>query len=116
LTTAVIGDVTDDGHLTVFDRREMVARLPVELLTSGAPIRRPISAAPDSLPPLVDAGASLLRLLASPNLCSRRPIFRRYDHMVGASTVIGPGGDAAVLRIKGTTMGLAMTTDCNARY
>src|SRR6185312_8122663 len=124
LTTAVIGDVTDDGHLTVFDRREMVARLPVELLTSGAPIRRPISAAPDprpsldldSLPPLVDAGASLLRLLASPNLCSRRPIFRRYDHMVGASTVIAPGGDAAVLRIKGTRLGLAMTTDCNSRY
>jgi phosphoribosylformylglycinamidine synthase II len=124
LTTAVIGDVTDDGHLTVFDRREMVARLPVELLTSGAPIRRPISAAPDArpsldldaLPPLVDAGASLLRLLASQNLCSRRPIFRRYDHMVGASTVVAPGGDAAVLRIKGTRMGLAMTTDCNARY
>jgi phosphoribosylformylglycinamidine synthase len=124
LTSAVIGDVTDDGHLTVFDRHEMVARLPIDLLTDGAPPRRPASVAPepppslhlDSLPPLVDAGQSLLRLLASANLCSRRPIFRRYDHMVGDSTLVPPGGDAALLRIKGTRIGLAMTTDCNARY
>jgi phosphoribosylformylglycinamidine synthase len=55
-------------------------------------------------------------MLASPNLSSRRGIFRRYDHMVGDSTVVAPGGDAAVLRIKGTRLGLAMTTDCNSRY
>jgi phosphoribosylformylglycinamidine synthase len=124
LTSAVIGDVTDDGHLTVFDQTDVVARLPIDLLTDGAPLRRLASMSPepppslhlDSLPPLVDAGQSLLRLLASPNLCSRRPIFRRYDHMVGDSTVVPPGGDAALLRIKGTRLGLAMTTDCNARY
>ncbi len=124
LTSAVIGDVTDDGHLTVFDQTEVVARLPIVLLTDGAPPRRLAGIAPepapslrlDSLPPLLDPGESLLRLLASPNLCSRRPIFRRYDHMVGDSTVVGPGGDAALLRIKGTRLGLAMTTDCNARY
>ena len=124
LTSAVIGDVTDDGHLTVFDGAEVVARLPIDLLTNGVPLRRLVGLAPapppslhlDSLPPLVDAGQSLLRLLASPNLCSRRPIFRRYDHMVGDATVVPPGGDAALLRIKGTRLGLAMTTDCNARY
>jgi phosphoribosylformylglycinamidine synthase II len=124
LTSAVIGDVTDDGQLTVFDRTEVAARLPIDLLTDGAPQRRLVGIAPeappslhlDSLPPLVNAGESLLRLLASPNLCSRRPVFRRYDHMVGDSTVVAPGGDAAVLRIKGTRLGLAMTTDCNARY
>ena len=70
----------------------------------------------DALPPPADPGASLLRLLASPNLTSRRGVFRRYDHMVGDSTVIAPGGDAAMLRVKGTRLGLAMTTDCNARY
>src|SRR6266702_8634130 len=70
----------------------------------------------DALPPPADPGASLLRLLASPNLTSRRGIFRRYDHMVGDSTVIAPGGDAAMLRVKGTRLGLAVTTDCNARY
>ena len=124
LTSAVIGDVTDDGHLTVFDGAEVVARLPVDLLTDGAPLRRLVGLAPepppslhlDSLPPLADPGQALLRLLASPNLCSRRPIFRRYDHMVGDSTVVPPGGDAALLRIKGTRLGLAMTTDCNSRY
>jgi phosphoribosylformylglycinamidine synthase len=55
-------------------------------------------------------------MLASPNLASRRGIFRRYDHMVGDATVVAPGGDAAMLRVKGTRLGIAVTTDCNARY
>jgi phosphoribosylformylglycinamidine synthase len=124
LTSAVIGEVTDDGYLTVVDKTDRVARLPVELLTDGVPLRRLIGVAPepppaldiDELPPLVDPAATLLRLLASPNLSSRRGIFRQYDHMVGDSTVVAPGGDAAVLRVKGTRLGLAMTTDCNSRY
>ena len=124
LTSAVIGHVTDDGHVTVVDGRNEVARLPVQLLTEGAPLRRLLGIPPppppsldlDSVPPPADLGAALLSLLASPNLCSRRPIFRRYDHMVGDSTVIAPGGDAAMLRVKGTTIGLAVTTACNARY
>ena len=124
LASAIIGEVTDDGQLTVVDGRDQVARLPVTLLTDGAPMRRLVGMAPDpplgldvdALPPLADVGATLLRLLASPNLSSRRGVFRRYDHMVGDATVVPPGGDAAVLRIKGTRLGLAMTTDCNARY
>jgi phosphoribosylformylglycinamidine synthase len=124
LTSAVIGHVTDDGLLTIVDGADEVARLPVGLLTDGAPIRRLVGVAPqqppgldmDALPPVVDPGAVLLRLLASPNLSSRRGIFRRYDHMVGAATVIPPGGDAAMLRVKGTRIGLAVTTDCNSRY
>jgi len=124
LTSAVIGEVTGDGLITVFDGRDQVARLPVKLLTDGAPMRRLVGFAPeppygldvDALPPPADPGASLLRLLASPNLTSRRGVFRRYDHMVGDSTVIPPGGDAAMVRVKGTRLGLAMTTDCNARY
>ena len=124
LASAIIGEVTDDGQLTVVDGRDQVARLPVTLLTDGAPMRRLVGIAPDpplgldvdALPPLADVGATLLRLLASPNLSSRRGVFRRYDHMVGDATVVPPGGDAAVLRIKGTRLGLAMTTDCNARY
>jgi phosphoribosylformylglycinamidine synthase len=96
----------------------------VQLLTDGAPLRRLVGIAPepppdidiDAIPPLVDPGETLLHLLASPNLRSRRGIYRRYDHMVGDATVVPPGGDAAMLRIKGTTLGLAMTTDCNSRY
>ncbi len=124
LTSAVIGHVTDDGHLTVVDGSAPVARLPISLLTDGAPLRRLVGVAAeqppgldiDALPPMVDPAASLLRLLASPNLSSRRAIFRRYDHMVGDATVIPPGGDAAMLRVKGTRLGLAVTTDCNSRY
>ncbi|MGH7763969.1 MAG: phosphoribosylformylglycinamidine synthase subunit PurL [Candidatus Dormibacteraceae bacterium] len=124
LTSAVIGEVTDDGFLTVVDGRREVARLPVDLLTDGAPPRRLVGVAPkparaldvDSLSPLVDPGATLLRLLASPNLTSRRGVYRRYDHMVGDATVTAPGGDAAMLRVKGTRLGLAMTTDCNSRF
>ena len=124
LTSAVIGHVTEDGCLTVMDGATLVARLPVGLLTDGAPVRRLAGVAPeqppgldvDAMPPLVDPGATLLRLLATPNLMSRRGIFRRYDHMVGDATVVPPGGDAAMLRVKGTKFGLAVTTDCNSRY
>jgi phosphoribosylformylglycinamidine synthase subunit PurL len=124
LTSAVIGHVTDDGYLTVVNGKKEVARLPVSLLTDGAPLRRLVGVAAeqppgldiDALPPVVDPRATLLRLLASPNLSSRRGIFRRYDHMVGDGTVIPPGGDAAMLRVKGTRLGLAVTTDCNSRY
>src|SRR6184192_1263288 len=84
LTSAVIGEVTDDGHLTVVDHKEQVARLPIQLLTEGAPLRRlvglPPESAPaldlDALPPPADIGAALLRMLASPNRCSRWPIIR----------------------------------------
>jgi phosphoribosylformylglycinamidine synthase len=124
LNSAVIGEVTDDGRLTVMEGKREVASLPVELLTDGAPPRRLVGVTPkprrsldvDSLTPLVDPGAALLRMLASANLTSRRGIYRRYDHMVGDATVTPPGGDAAVLRVKGTRLGLAMTTDCNSRY
>src|SRR5260370_14372066 len=124
LTSAVIGEVTSDGLLTVVEGRDHVARLPVALLTDGAPMRRLMGVAPDppfgldidALPPLADAGATLIRLLASPNLTSRRGIFRRYDHMVGDGTVVPPGGDAAMVRVKGTRLGIAVTTDGNGRY
>jgi phosphoribosylformylglycinamidine synthase len=121
LEAAVIGEVTGDGRLEVVDGGTPAASLPVDLLTQGAPVRRlegtpttPIAAPP--IPEADDFGAVLKRLLATANLCSRRPIFRQYDHMVGDATLVAPGGDAAVVRIKGTRRALALTTDCNARY
>src|SRR5207302_4119480 len=76
---------------------------------------QPASGLLDQTPPWPPS-ATLLRLLGSPNIGSRRPVFRRYDHQVGDDTVVAPGGDAAVLRIKGTRLGIAVTTDGNARY
>ena len=126
LEASVIGQVTGDGQLVVVDERNEVARLPVKLLTEGAPARLLETRAPagqvsgaDPAPPVtqpVDLGAALIRLIGSPNLCSRRAIFRRYDHMVGDATLGPPGGDAAVMRIAGSRLGLALTIDGNARY
>jgi phosphoribosylformylglycinamidine synthase subunit PurL len=59
---------------------------------------------------------ALLKLIGSPDLCSKRWIWEQYDHMVMADTVQRPGGDAAVVRMHGTTKALAMTTDCTPRY
>jgi phosphoribosylformylglycinamidine synthase len=125
LEAAAIGEVTDDGLLVVLEGGGAVARLPVQLLTEGAPVRILESEA-GGPPPRIDAetlqaqvpppGDALLRLLGSPNLGSRRRVFRRYDHMVGDATVVAPGGDAAVVRVDGSDLGLALTTDGNGRY
>jgi phosphoribosylformylglycinamidine synthase len=122
LAVSVIGRVTDDGQFRVLDGGQQAACLPVDLLTEDAPsythpllpVAEPAS---PSLPPdISDANAALLELIGSGNLCSRLPIFRQYDHTVQANTVIGPGSGAAVLRVKGTELGLAITTDGNPRY
>ena len=102
----------------------LVADIPVHALTDEAPAYdRP------AVPPKADSGGArsnshtskptprlaLRSLLASPNVCSRRWIFRQYDSIVRGNTVVGPGGDAAVLRIKGTRRGLALKVDSNPR-
>ena len=62
------------------------------------------------------ATEALTALIARPNLASKREVFRQYDHQVLANTVVAPGGDAAVLRVPGTTRGIAVATDGNGRY
>jgi phosphoribosylformylglycinamidine synthase subunit PurL len=68
------------------------------------------------LPEPEDYNAVLLKILGHPNLCSRRPIFTQYDHQVGTDSVVLPGADAAVMRIKGTDRGFAATTDGRGRH
>ncbi|MCA9453545.1 MAG: phosphoribosylformylglycinamidine synthase II, partial [Nitrospira sp.] len=70
----------------------------------------------DTLPDVKNPAEVLLKLLASPTIASKRWVFRQYDYMVGTNTVVCPGSDSAVIRIKGTTKALAMTTDGNSRY
>lgn len=124
LEAEVIGEVTADGLFRILEDGVEVGALPIDLLTDGAPARHPRAVPAEGRPrldlaavePPRDPGSVLLRLLASPNLASRWPIVRRYDHMVGNATIIPPGGDAALVRILGSQRALAMTTDCNARY
>jgi phosphoribosylformylglycinamidine synthase len=135
LHSDVIGTVTDDGIVRVRDGDEVVVEVPARLLTDECPtyIREGRESEqivqlrafdPLALPDLglgQDAWLSpreaLLRLLSSPNICSREPVTRTYDHTILSNTVLGPGeADAAVLRVKGTRLGLAVKTDCNPRY
>jgi phosphoribosylformylglycinamidine synthase len=127
LDAAEIGRVTGDGQMRVFHKGECVVAIPVDPVARSAPVydrprREPAGLAERrrldlaSLPLPRDGGAVLLELLASPNLCSRRFVYRQYDQLVQSSTVIRPGGDAAVVRVPGTRLGLALKTDCNPRY
>jgi len=122
----VIGEVTDDGLATVRADGATEACIPIAVLTD-APQYPPEAERPaaldllwaDDLGALTDVGdpnAALLDLLGAPNIASRRWIYRQYDHQVLNGTVVLPGGDAAVIRVPGMRAGLAMATDCNARF
>lgn len=126
LRSTLIGHSTDDGLARIFDGAELVGEPPVSILTD-APQYRLQGVKPEWLPalqaydlsnlPMPDASPSemLLRLLASPNIASKEWVYRQYDHQVQTNTVQPPGGDAAVLRIKGTRKGIALATDGNGR-
>ena len=123
LDFAVIGITTDTKRLVVKHKGDVVADMPVTALSDEAPLyerpytRREIERGSPSLrepsKPLLD---SLVKMLAAPDMCSRRWIWQQYDHTVMADTVQRPGGDAAVVRVHGTNKGLAITTDVTPRY
>jgi phosphoribosylformylglycinamidine synthase II len=124
LDFAVIGRVTETGRLVLTMHGETVADMPVEPLVSQAPLydrpfvptpKRP-AIDPASLPAQPDVLAALRTLLACPDLASKRWIWEQYDHLVGGDTVQRPGGDAAVVRVRGTAKALAIVTDCTPRY
>jgi phosphoribosylformylglycinamidine synthase subunit PurL len=122
LDFAVIGKVTNTGHLVLKWRGETAADIPLAPLADDAPCyERPWVATPAceplaDMPESSDIAADLLRLMASPDLASRRWIWEQYDYGVGADTIQRPGGDAAVVRVHGTDKALAITTDCTPRY
>src|SRR5205085_775485 len=126
LPAVVIGRVTGDGMVRVREGETVVAEVPARLFTDECPVyvregrEDPAIAAARArdlagLPEPEDYGAALLELLREPSIASKRVIWRRYDHTIGTNTVIGPGTDAAVLRLKCTRKAVALTTDCNAR-
>ena len=128
LDFAVIGEVTDTGHMVLEFDGEVVCDIPLGPLADDAPLYdRPhltqaeyklwANVAPlGDIPESSDIAADLLKLMACPDLASRRWIYEQYDSQVGADTLQKSGGDAAVVRIHGTRKALAMTTDCTPRY
>jgi len=128
LRSDIIGQVTGDGLARIKEGARTITEVPVSLLTSPPSYRRRVKK-PRWFEQLQDfdvssvsdlsskkANSTLLRLLACPNIASKRCVYRQYDHQVGNNTVVLPGSDAGVLRIKGTRKGISLTTDGNARY
>ena len=128
LDAVEIGQVTSDAKMRVLEHGIIVAEIPNAALTDDAPVyKRPLARweppvdreMPEHihLAESADLSAQLKRLLASPNICSKRWVWQQYDHMVQTNTVEAPGaGDAGVIRIKGSNRGLAMALDGNSRW
>jgi phosphoribosylformylglycinamidine synthase II len=127
LDAVVVGRVTDDNQFRALFNGVEVARIPVGALTKEAPVYHRPAERPKSQDDLEqldlsviaepkDLGATLKLLLASPNIASKEWIYRQYDYYVRSNTVVAPGADAAVVRVKGTDKGLALTVDGNSRY
>ncbi len=120
-----IGTVVEGGTLQVSSDGEVVATVPAASLTDGAPLyrrpaRRPASldkswADPPVLPDQPDVGGALLAMLDDPALGDKSWIYEQYDHQLFLNTVVAPGHDGSLLRIKGTSKGLAVSTDGNGR-
>lgn len=125
LDVSVVGKVIEEPMLRVWDGETLVAEVPVSALTVDAPQYRRECLAPrrgpkglrvEEVPVPDDLEACLVRLIGSPSLASKRSVYEQYDHTVRTDTVVGPGADAAVIRVKGTPKGLALTVDSHSRY
>jgi phosphoribosylformylglycinamidine synthase II len=127
LDAVVVGEVTDNGYLTLFFRNEKAAEIPVKPIADEAPVYNRPSEKPSYLDEVQsfdfntlefnrDYNYVLETLFSSLNICSKKWVFEQYDHMVRINTVVLPGSDAAVVRIKGTEKAIALTSDCNSRY
>ncbi|WNF36880.1 phosphoribosylformylglycinamidine synthase subunit PurL [Bacillaceae bacterium IKA-2] len=126
LLSKVVGKVTDDKMLRLIFKGELAAEVPVDALAEDAPLYHKPSSEPEYfrrfqqqevvVPKILNVKETLLQLLAQPTIASKEWVYDQYDYMVRTNTVVCPGSDAAVLRIRGTNKALAMTTDCNSRY
>ncbi len=120
IDAVAIGEVTDTERLQLEMGGECVADLPIKPLAEGISYQREALPSPRPsemhIPLDDDCAGALLRLMSSPNLSSRRWIWEQYDQSVMADTIMGPGRDAAIMRLHGTSTGIAITADCTPRY
>ena len=123
LDCVTIGKLTTTGNLVIKRHGKIEADMPVQPISEQAPQydrpwtatpKKPVIVAKDV--PVHDPAKALKTLMASPDLASRRWIWEQYDHLVRGHTVQRPGGDAAVVRLPGTSKALAMVVDCTPRY
>ncbi|PFO01211.1 phosphoribosylformylglycinamidine synthase II [Bacillus sp. AFS076308] len=121
-----IGTVTSDKQVRLFHKGEIVADVPADALAEDAPVYHKPSKEPsyfaefqameNEVPQVDDLKETLVSLLSQTTVASKEWVYEQYDYMVRTNTVVAPGSDAAVVRIRGTRKALAMTTDCNSRY
>ena len=121
-----VGEVIEEKVLRLVHQGEVAAEVPVDALAEDAPVYHKPSKVPayyeafqamKPITPVVnEVMATWKDVLAMPSIASKRWVYEQYDHMVQTSTVVAPGSDAAVIRIRETEKSLAMTTDCNAKY
>ncbi|MCM3226099.1 phosphoribosylformylglycinamidine synthase subunit II [Terribacillus saccharophilus] len=125
LQAVAVGTVTDDKQFRLLHHGEVAAEIPVDSLAEDAPVYYKESKVPDYYtefqtidykPAVMNHAAMLKQLLQQPTIASKEYVYDQYDSMVGASTVVAPGSDAAIVRVRGTEKAIAMTTDCNSRY
>ena len=126
LDAVAVGVVTDDKMLRLLHKGEVVANVPADALAEEAPVYYKPSSVPayyteyqameNVEPQVADYKETLIKLLKQPTIASKEWVYDQYDYQVRTSTVVTPGSDAAVVRVRGTNKGLAMTTDCNSRY
>ncbi|MGC9055987.1 MAG: phosphoribosylformylglycinamidine synthase subunit PurL [Candidatus Saccharicenans sp.] len=125
LDAVVIGKVTDDGQLKAYFHGELVIDIPVKAVVDLCPAYRRPAKTPAFIKKISrfkmpempsDLNQVFLQMVASPNLADKEWVYRQYDHMVQVNTMVLPGADSAVLRLKGLKKGLAMTLDGNSRY
>ena len=125
LDCSVIGEVTDTKRMVIEFKGAVVADLPIDPLALAAPIydrprKRPAYLDKVTLMPEISEPAdytkTVLHVLASPTIASKRWVYRQFDHMVMTGSVQLPGGDAALVRVNQTNKAVAMTVNCNSRY
>ena len=127
LDAVVIGQVTEDHQFRAHFNGAEIVRVPITALTKEAPVYQRPATRPSNIDEFQqldlsavqepeDLAATLKLLLGSPNIALKEWVYRQYDHFVRSNTVIAPGADAAVIRVKGTQKGLALTVDGNSRY
>ncbi len=124
LDFAVVGETTPTKRFLIRHGGDVMADLPIKELGDEAPVyERPFVESPKlpiidpaSVKPPMSIAAALEKLIASPDLCSRRWVFEQYDHIIGGNTVQRPGGDAAVVRVNEGPKALALSADVTPRY